>query len=79
MVLRQLSHNVIMNGTPPRAWGAAPLSKFGRHYLSDGATLKRTIIMALTSDGKTVMILMRTDGDGPCHRPYNYFQSYSPE
>ena len=25
--------------------------------------------MALTSDGKTVMIVMRTDGDGPCHPP----------
>lgn len=43
--------------------------------------------MALTSDGKTIMIVMRTDGDGPCHPPSHgmgeqgvyrpYFQSYS--
>lgn len=43
--------------------------------------------LALTSDGKTIMIVMRTDGDGPCHPPSNgmgeqgvyrpYFQSYS--
>eukprot|EP01045_Picozoa_sp_COSAG04_P023561 COSAG04_NODE_2819_length_3535_cov_6.638242_1_plen_764_part_00 len=43
--------------------------------------------LALTSDGKTIMIVMRTDGDGPCHPPSQgmgeqgvyrpYFQSYS--
>ena len=63
------------------------LSEFGRHHLSDGNTEEND--MALTSDGKTVMILMRTDADGPCHPPSDgqgeqgvyrpYFQSYSPE
>ena len=64
---------------PPHGDGHGAVTGYGNTEEND---------MALTSDGKTVMIVMRTDGDGPCHPPSGagtgeggvyrpYFQTYS--